>query len=272
MKAARLTARIRQYSLIAALLSGGIGIACSAGLAQGTLSNTAQDAERGLVGNAPVDPAAVPGANSNAVNSSGANLATQNSASAPAIAAPADSTSPELQAAAERVSRANTQLDLARRRLNAYKAILRAAEAELKAAKSDQQAIALRDQAQKLANSSQLSQPASMANTEGTGSGSYTSFTSANSSQSTAALGQITPGQMASSGRIMSGQSGTGQFSNDNQNAENNERNFDFSGTAANSVSNSNQPGNPGYAQPSSAMPPGSGSPSLYKSVPEPGR
>lgn len=63
---------------------------------------------------------------------------------------------PELEAAASRVSQAKTKLDQARKQLTAAKAMLRAAEAEYKAYVADHTALSLRTQAQRLADASGL--------------------------------------------------------------------------------------------------------------------
>lgn len=67
---------------------------------------------------------------------------------------------PELQAADERVAKAKQQLDTARKQLSATRALLRAAEADYKAAQAEREALALKTHAQGLADASGLSKAA----------------------------------------------------------------------------------------------------------------
>jgi len=67
----------------------------------------------------------------------------------------ADST-PEIQAAEQRVQETKAKLDQARRQLDAAKASLKAADAEFKAARADKEALSLRRQAEKLADASRV--------------------------------------------------------------------------------------------------------------------
>jgi hypothetical protein len=60
-------------------------------------------------------------------------------------------TTPELEAADNRVRQAEAQLDVAKKQLSAAKSLLRAAEADVRAAKADREALALKTQAQGLA-------------------------------------------------------------------------------------------------------------------------
>lgn len=122
MKAARLKTGLTKYSLIAALLSSGLGIACGAQPAAAPANST---------------PAAAPDLSAIAATANGETPV-----------------SPQLQAAADRVTKAKTDLDTAHKRLNASKAVLKAADAEFKAAKADQQALSLQTQAQALATAS----------------------------------------------------------------------------------------------------------------------
>lgn len=62
--------------------------------------------------------------------------------------------SPQVDAATQRVESAKANLDLAHRRLDAAKALLKAAEAEFRAAKTDRDAMVLTTQAQQLADAS----------------------------------------------------------------------------------------------------------------------
>ncbi len=61
------------------------------------------------------------------------------------------SSTPELEAADQRVKQTDAQLQVAKKQLIAAKSLLRAAEADLRAAKADKQALALNTQAQGLA-------------------------------------------------------------------------------------------------------------------------
>ncbi|GEM_PF-2874208 len=65
-------------------------------------------------------------------------------------------TTPELQAADERVARTKQQLDTARKQLSAARALLRAAEADYRAARTEREALALKTHAQGLADASGL--------------------------------------------------------------------------------------------------------------------
>lgn len=60
-------------------------------------------------------------------------------------------TTPELEAADNRVRQAEAQLDVAKKQLSAAKSLLKAAEADLRAARADREALALKTQAQGLA-------------------------------------------------------------------------------------------------------------------------
>lgn len=137
MKAAKLI-DLTKYSLTATFLSASIGITCGAlhAYADGNPQPATLDS-------------LVPGA-------TGANPGAS-------VYGQTQEVNPQLQAAAERVTKARSDLDIARQRLNASKANLKAADAEYKAAKADQTALTLRTQAQKLADSSGLNEGTSTA-------------------------------------------------------------------------------------------------------------
>ena len=131
MTAAKFTVKLTKYSLATLLLSAGLGIACGA------------------------QPANVPATQPSAAPSP--SIAPSTVSPGASVYDPA-AVSPQLQAAADRVTKARGDLDLAHKRLNASKAIVKTADAEFKAAKADQQALTLQSQAKELADASGMSE------------------------------------------------------------------------------------------------------------------